>query len=403
MKKYNLVCTKCGKTYDLESCNFRCDDCNEPLEVELITTGSISKKNPLTQLPIERYADFFPYIHIDPFLSLGEGYTPLVNSAVLAEKVGVKNLYLKNESANPTWSFKDRGTVIGIQVAKKLGYTRIGTVSTGNMAASVAAYGAKANLETFVFVSANIAQEKLNPIAIYRPILVKVEGDYSNMYYESLKIGKENNIFFINSDQIYRTEGAKTIAFEICEQLNFDLPDYVIVPTSAGGHIRGINKGFQEFYRAGIIHKIPKIICGQAAGCSPIVNAFTKKEKTITRVENPHTIAHAIENPFPPSGNATLKMLEQINSIAVNVSEEEIIQAQALQAESGIFGQPASCVPLAVALKLGKQNFFKMEDRVVLVVTGSGLKYAAAFDSHELKKPYECKLEDLGSFIKNNF
>lgn len=393
-----LYCTSCKESYKIDEVKHRCEACNEPLEVEEIRQGKIREGNILNQSMLQRYADFFPFLGVDHETSLGEGFTPLVNSLGLAKNLGVQKLYFKNESQNPTWSFKDRGTVAGISHALKLGYKRIGTVSTGNMATSVAAYGAKANLETFIFVSKNIASEKLNPIAIYHPHLIKVEGDYGSLYFESLKIGEENQIYFINSDVPLRVEGSKTIAFEICEQINFQMPHYVIVPTSAGGNIRGIEKGFREFFACGLIDRLPKIICAQASGCSPIYNAYRKGEEKIARVENPNTIAHAIENPYPPSGNRVLKMIEENGGTMVAVSDEEIIKAQAMLAEEGIFGQPASAVPLASVRKLREQNYIKEDETVVCIVTGSGLKYTAILEQHRLDVK-ECALEKLSNFI----
>lgn len=279
-----------------------------------------------------------------------------------------------------------------------MGYKKIGTVSTGNMAASVAAYGVKANMETFIFVDKKIEHEKLNPIAIYSPHLIKVEGDYGRMYFESLKIGNENGIYFINSDAPIRVEGSKTIAYEICEQLNFEIPDYIIIPTSAGGNARGIDKGFREFKACGYIDKVPRLIIGQASGCSPIYNAYISNAQEISRINSPSTIAHAIENPYPPSGNRVLKMIRENGGGIVAVSDEDILKAQKTLSGTGIFGQPESAVPLAVVERLKRDNFFRGDETIVCIVTGGGLKYTAAFEKHDLKS-MECKLEDLKSFM----
>ncbi|MCX7765144.1 MAG: threonine synthase, partial [Candidatus Sumerlaeia bacterium] len=286
VKQINLVCTNCGKYFDGAQVYYpRCDICNEPLSVEKIAHGKIREGNILKQTILDRYSDFFPFEEVNSSLSLKEGFTPLIETQELARKLGIKSLWFKNETQNPTWSFKDRGTFVGIQHAVASGFKRIGTVSTGNMAVSVAAYGARAGLKTFILVSANIPAEKILPIAIYNPVLIKVTGDYGELYFNSLKIGKEQNIYFLNSDVPFRVEGSKTIAFEICEQLEFKVPDYVIVPTSSGGNLRGILKGFEEFYLCGLIERIPRIVCAQAVGCAPIYNAFIKEAKTISRVE----------------------------------------------------------------------------------------------------------------------
>jgi len=400
MKRTNFICTKCKKSFPIEQVYPRCDICNEPLEVEKVTKGKINEGNILKQTMLERYADFFPFDKADKDISLSEGVTPLVGSPKLASELNIKNILFKNESQNPTWSFKDRGTVVGVQHAISLGYKCIGTVSTGNMAVSVAAYGAKAGLTTFILVRADLPPEKINPIAIYHPILIKVDGDYGKLYFHSLEIGRQNDIYFINSDVPFRVEGCKTIAFEICEQMNFEVPDYVVVPTSSGGNIRGILKGFEEFKLSGLISKVPKMICAQARGCSPIYNAYIKNEATISRVETPHTIAQAIANPYPPSGNEVLRKIKDNGGIIVAVTDEEILQAQKRLAKEGIFGQPASAVPLAAVKKLKKENILNENDTVVCIVTGSGLKSTAALEKHDLKV-LNCKLEDLNRLIGN--
>ena len=194
MKKTKLICTQCDKAYSIERVHQRCDVCNEPLEVEKVTKGKIKAGNILKQTILDRYGDFFPFLEIDRTLSLYEGFTPLVESSQLAHELCIKRVLFKNESQNPTWSFKDRGTFVGAQHAITMGYKRIGAVSTGNMAVSVAAYGAKAGLQTFILVSAKLPAEKLTPIAVHHPILTQVDGDYGQLFFDSLEISKRHDI-----------------------------------------------------------------------------------------------------------------------------------------------------------------------------------------------------------------
>ena len=385
MKEYNQYCTGCSHKESIDKNISRCPKCGEPMEVELIRKGRINYSKNTGQSLLEKYQDFFPYLDVKREDSLGEGFTPLVRLDNLEKELDLKSIYLKNESQNPTWSFKDRGTLLGILHAKKLGYKKIGTVSTGNMAPSVAAYSAKFNLETYIFVKDSIAEEKLNPILIYNPNLFKVKGDYGSLYFKTLELGEKKDIYFINSDVPLRVEGSKTIAFEICEQLNFEMPDYVIVPTSAGGNIRGIEKGFREFKEAGIIDKIPKIICAQSSGCSPIDKAFNENKEKIERFENSSTVAHAIENPLPPSGNQVIRMLKRNGGFTVSVEDDEIIEAQKDLAQNGLFLQPASCVPLAALKKLKKEEKIEKDSSVVLIGTGGGLKYTSVFEKYNFK------------------
>lgn len=398
MKNTNIICTNCGKTFPIDRIYPRCDSCAEPLEVERVKVGTITDGDILRQTILERYAAFFPFSEGERALSLKEGFTPLIASSKLASELGVKSLYFKNESQNPTWSFKDRGTVSGVNHALSLGYERIGTVSSGNMAVSVAAYGTRAKLKTFILVSANIPSEKLDPIAIYDPLLIRVDGDYGDLYFKSLTIGKDCGIYFINSDVPFRVEGSKTIAFEICEQMKFEPPDVVIVPTSSGGNLRGIIKGFEEFLSCGLIKRLPRFVCAQARGCSPIYEAFLKKNEKVSRFQNPDTIAHAIENPFPPSGNEVLRKIKEKGGIFVAVRDQEILEAQKRLAEEGIFAQPAGAVPLAALAKLREDRAIDEKNTVACIVTGGGLKYTAAFEKHDLKAA-ECSIEDLADFV----
>lgn len=381
-----LKCTTCGKTVSWEKSAQRCE-CGEPLEVEL-QTGTIHKGASIW----ERFREFYPFpLNVED--SLGEGDTPLSRARKLSEKLDV-TLYLKNETMNPTWSFKDRGTFVGVHRAFDLGFERIGTVSTGNMAASVAAYGSRFDLETTILVSAGLSKEKLIPIMIHTPNVVKVQGDYGRLYYRSLEIGNENGIYFINSDDPFRIEGYKTISYEIIEEL---VPDYVIIPSSSGGLFRGITKGFLELRESGIITTLPTFVCAQAAGCSPICKAFQKGKKEVNRIEQPHTIAHAIENPDPPSGNTVLRKLQKYNGECITIQDEDILDTQKEIAREGIFVQPASTVSVAALKKLRAQSTINANTQIVCILTGAGLKVIS--DTQEIKKAKICTIKELDQCI----
>lgn len=401
MTTANLFCIDCGEIFSSSELSIICDQCGGTLEVELIDKARISDQPILQGSILNRYKSFYPYLDTTVIEGLGEGFTPLVEVPALAQEHGIEHLYFKNETQNPTWSFKDRGTVTGVAHALTLNFSKIGTVSTGNMAVSVAAYGSRAGLDTYILVNDQIAQEKLLPIAIYKPDLVKVSGDYGQLYYKSLELGREHGIYFINSDVPFRVEGYKTLSFEICEQMNFEVPDYVIVPTSAGGNLRGIIKGFEEFLACGYIDRLPTFVCAQASGCAPIVEAAKSEKDRIERFNSPSTIAHAIENPLPPSGNAVLKKLKALNGQFVAVTDEEIIKAQAKIAEAGMFVQPASAVSYAAVSALRKEGILTHRDKVVCILTGSGLKYTAAFEKHQLDI-MTSTLEALGDFISEH-
>ncbi|ACS90122.1 MULTISPECIES: threonine synthase [Thermococcus] len=374
-----LKCTSCGREYSLRKPYQRCE-CGEPLELELFkSVPGIGKR------VWERFSQFYPF-ELDLEYSLGEGDTPLTKAKRLSKELGVE-LYLKNETLNPTWSFKDRGTFIGIHRALELGFNKIGTVSTGNMAASVAAYGARFGLETYILVSSTIVEEKLKALEVYGAKVIKVRGDYGGLYYRSLEIGQRKGIYFINSDDPFRVEGYKSIGFEIAEEVT---PDYVVIPTSSGGLFRGIVKGFLELKESGLIEDLPTFVAVQAEGCSPICKAFNESRQKIERFENPHTIAHAIENPYPPSGNAVLRLLNELKGLCVAVSDEEILEAQQDLGREGIFVQPASATGIAAIKKL--RGRIEEDTKVVSILTGSGLK---THSQMKAVKVMECSLESL--------
>ncbi|WP_457752365.1 threonine synthase [Thermococcus sp.] len=369
-----LRCPICGKTYDepVQRC-----ECGEPVEFEPFNGGPYIGKTVW-----ERFWDFWP---VEPALelSLGEGDTPLVRSK-LGDEFGIR-LYLKNETVNPTWSFKDRGTFLALSHALRAGYKAVGTVSTGNMAASVSAYASRFGLKARILVSESASDEKLKAVSVYGGEVIRIRGDYGKLYFESLKLGERLGVYFINSDNPFRIEGYKGIAFEIAEEVS---PDYVLIPTSSGGLFRGIAKGFIELKGSGLIDKIPKLVAVQAQGCSPICRAFREGKERIERFEKPETIAKAIANPYPPSGNAVLKLMRDFGWSCVSVSDKEILEAQRKLAGEGIFVQPASATSVAALRKLE----FPEGVKVVSILTGSGLKTLKNAPAGKIR---ECPLEDL--------
>jgi threonine synthase len=393
-----FVCSLCGESYPYSERRQRCPKDGEPLDVR-VEPGVAREPIPGAGL-LHHWQEYLPFSNLSPDLDLGVGGTPLVRARRLNRRLGVSHLFFKNEGLNPTGSFKDRGTVVGIQRALEMGVRAVGTVSSGNMAGSMAAFAARAGLECYVMVSSEIPPEKLGPIGIYRPHLMLVEGDYGELYREALRIGEELGIYFIISDDPFRVDGQKTVALEICEQLNWEAPDYIFVPVSSGGNLSGVLKGLRELKERGMISRMPRVVGVQAEGSSPLAKAFAAGKERFERFENPNTICHAITNANPPSGNRVLRWLDGgKNGRIVSVTDEEALDAQRLMAEDeGIWGQPDSAVPLAAIIKSLDDGSISPDDRVVAIVTGNGLKDQSIFKS----RPVETKrvgLSELAGLV----
>jgi len=369
----NLECIFCQKKYPLDIFNPFCPECHEPL---LYPSPSKKRKFSLEKpSPLEKFLDFLPLSKIDPNLSLGEGNTPLLKLNRLRENFDLPPVFMKNETVNPMACFKDRGTVIAVQKAVSLGIERIGTVSTGNMASSTAAYGAKAGLETFVLLKDDISTDKLLMTSMFNPVLVKVAGDYGELFYKSFSLGRKHNIYFMNSVDPFRIEGYKVTSFEIFLQLESRIPRYIFAPVSSGGHLIGLMLAFLDLKKEGFIQRLPTFVGVQARGCSPIAQAYASGKSKFKRIKKGETIAHSISNPDPPGGNILLKLIQENNGTMLDVSDEEILDAQKMLAEyEGIYCEPASATTLAGLLKLSGKEKLQANDKIVLVVTGSGLK-----------------------------
>jgi len=377
-----LVSTITGIEYPFERIEEFADN-GESLEARTEKTkkAQIRKGNRLFQ----RYADFLPFEIIDEQISLGEENTPLLRAdQQLVEYSGISNLFLKNETLNPTWSFKDRGSFACMLMSKEMGEQTTGTISTGNMGNSIAAYAARAGIKAYVFVPEHTAKEKIMAMSIHGAKVIKVKApDYSQMKKEILSMAKELKLRIVSGNGPIRVEGYKLAAFEVYEQFNGEVPDYVAVPTSACGHIRGIFKGFSELKEAGFIQKLPKMIVVQAENNAPIVKAIQKGKEDVIPFENFHTIAEAITTGNPMGGKEIIDKAAKYNWLAESVSEEDIKEAHLNLARSGFFVEPASATTLQAVKKLREQEKIENDARVVLMLTGSGLKDFSIFNEYD--------------------
>ncbi len=344
--------------------------------LEVVIPGITAAKIKPGRFLWERFADFLPFSSVDSEVSLGEGNTPLLKAGkLLVAHTGIRNLLLKNETVNPTWSFKDRGSLFCVWMAKAMNEKVTATISTGNMGNSLSAYGARAGLNVLVFVPTFTPVEKILAMNIHGATVLKVGApDYSLMKNTVLGLAKEFSLRIVSGNGPIRVEGYKLTAFEMFEQMNKTVPDFIAVPTSACGHIRGIFKGYRELYEAGLIDRLPKMIVVQAANNSPIVSAIRQGKNHIIPFSNFKTVAEAITSGNPAGGDEIVQKAKRYGWIAEDVTEEEIIESQQIFARAGLFVEPATATSLMAVKKLRGQGKIDSNQTVILMLTGSGLK-----------------------------
>ncbi len=348
----------------------------------------------------QRFSEFLPFSKLNESLSLGEGNTALIKADhKLLEFTGIENLLIKNETQNPTWSFKDRGSLACIAMAKELGESVTATISTGNMGNSISAYGAKSGIKVIVFVPEYTPKEKIMAMSIHGATVLKVIApDYSEMKKRVLGLAKKLNLRIVSGNGPIRTEGYKLTAFELFEQMEREVPDYIVIPTSACGHIRGIFKGYRELQHAGIIYTTPKMIIVQAANNSPIVSAIKQGSKEVIPFSNFHTVAEAITTGNPMGGDEIIDKAYKYGWLAEDVSEQQILESQKRLAESGYFVEPASATSLYALKKLREAGKIAKDASVVMILTGSGLKDTDVLQRHEADMR-EVNLDDIENVV----
>ena len=375
---YELRCIACDKVVREQESSTRCPACHQPLDVRYDYDFIRSRLNrySLRTSPVKalKYLDFYPLLDLSLVVSLNEGGTPLYQCTRLAERLGLRRLYIKNEGANPTGVFKDRGSLVELTKVKEQRAKAVCVASTGNMAASVAAYAAVAEVPCYVLIPEGIALGKLAQALSYGARLLQVRGTYNDAARLTEEMSKRHG-FYLAGDYAFRVEGQKSQAFEIIEQLDWQAPAAVIVPMGCGTNLAAIWKGFKEFYELGLVDRLPRMIGVQADGCAPIVSAFQQGTTRISVVEKPFTVCTALAAGDPLDGAKALAALRESGGCGVILTDTEILEAQQQLAHlESIFVEPAGAVPIAALQALLTSGRVRPDETVVCVATGNGLK-----------------------------
>lgn len=384
-----LRCRECSREYPIAPRHV-CEFCFGPVEVTYDYDGI---KKAVSREKIERgpaslwrYADFLPADEAYR-VELNAGYTPLLRADNLARRLGLRNLWIKNDTVNPTWSFKDRVVAVASSKAREFGFSTLACASTGNLANSVAAHAARAGMEAYVFIPSDLEAGKILGSAIYAPTLVAVDGNYDQVNRLCAELGDRNGWAFVNINvRPYYSEGSKTLAFEVAEQLGWRAPDHCVVPIASGSLFTKIYKGFGELAKTGLIDE-PKVKMSgaQAAGCSPVATAWAAGSMNFKPVK-PNTIAKSLAIGNPADGYYSLVQLKNTGGSCAAVSDDEVIEGIKLLAETeGVFAETAGGVVIASLKKLAEQGAIDPDETTVAFITGGGLKTQEAVAGHVIE------------------
>jgi threonine synthase len=373
----SLQCRECKKEY-APTFKYICDECFGPLDVHYDFPSVNKNTFANREHTYWRYFELLPIAEKSNIVSIGAGMTPLIKAEKLGEALGLNNLYIKNDSVNPTFSFKDRPAGVAVSKAKEFGLSAVGCASTGNLASATAAHAAKGGFPCYVFAPSDIEHAKITQALAYGANFIAVDGTYDDANRIAAQIGDSKGIGIVNINlRSYYVEGSKTLAFEVAEQLNWQVPDNLVVPVGSGAMLNAICKGFEELESLSLLGKVSDMhmVAAQPRGCAPIVDAFKKNNSDVIPVENPDTIAKSLAIGDPGDGRYVLKRLKQYNGYAEESSNREILDAILLLARTeGIFTEPAGGVSVAVLKKMVEERKIDKNDSTVCYVTGNGLK-----------------------------
>jgi len=376
----NLECLKCGKTYPAVPDSYTCPSCGSEGILDVIydykaISANVSKEKlkDNKNYSMWRYLPWLPVI-AETIPPLKVGWTPVYNAERLADVIGLKTLYVKDDGLNPTASLKDRASAVAVAKAVEAGADTIACSSTGNAASSLAGNAASVGLKSCIFVPGRAPQGKIAQLLIFGATVVSVQGSYEDAFKLSAEAidrwGWYNRNAGINP---YMVEGKKTVSMELCEQLNWHVPDWIVLSVGDGCTIGGAWKGLVDLYETGFIDRLPKVLGVQAEGCCPITTAFINNEPLRPSEEN--TLADSIAVGVPRNPDKALRAIRDSHGTMINVSDAQILEAMRLLGRTtGVFGEPAGVTGLAGIQKAIAEGIIHQDESVAFVVTGNGLK-----------------------------
>jgi len=404
MATWELRCKECNTAVPAEA-RYVCERCFGPLEITYVFSAldpaEARRKIQAGSRGIWRYVDFLPFDG-RPRDSLEPGLTPLVRADRLADRLGLGELWIKNDAANPTHSFKDRVVAVALAKARELGFETVACASTGNLANAVAAHAAHAGLDSYVFVPADLEEQKLLATGVYGTRLVGVRGTYDDVNRLCTELCETRPWAFVNVNlRPYYSQGSKTLAFETVEQLGWSLPDRVVCPIASGSLFTKLARGFGEWIDLGLVHgELPTFNGAQAAGCSPVATAFDEGWEAC-KPQRPQTIAKSLAIGNPADGAYALDLARGTSGAIDSVSDDEIRDGIRLLAETtGIFTETAGGVTTAVLAKLADRGDIDPSERVVVYITGEGLKTLDATRDSFTMQEIEPSLEAFESRLE---
>jgi threonine synthase len=397
-------CINCPSEFGLEERLYVCSNCGDLLEIERVDADDLDVESwralwserrksgdARDRSGVWRFREFLPFAENVPVVSLGEGNTPLYDAPRSADYCGLAALKLKHQGNNPTGSFKDTGMTVAVTQALHLGMRVVACASTGNTAASLAAYAARARMACAILVpEGQVSDAKLAQALDYGAKVLEIEGNFDVCMRVIRELAEQSSLYLVNSINPFRIEGQKTVAFELAEQLEWDVPDHLVVPGGNLGNSSAFGKGFRELFGLKLISKRPRISVIQAEGAAPFARHFAQRGPTFVDEKHPQTLATAIKIGAPVSWKKSLHTVVKTRGQVLTVSEQEIADAKATIGRDGIGCEPASATTVAGIRKLVGEGAIKKDETVVAVLTGHLLKdtdYVIKYHSHTLTSP----------------